>query len=56
MATTAPKPETRPTAKVGRILCSLHMHKREFRSADGDPYRKCLDCGRFVDITPKMGL
>jgi hypothetical protein len=27
MATTAPKPETKPTGKVGRILCSLHMHK-----------------------------
>ena len=54
MATTAPKPETKPTGK--RFRCYLGFHRMgEFRSADGDPYRKCLDCGRFVDITPKMG-
>ena len=27
MATTAPKPETKPTGKVGRIPCSLNQHK-----------------------------
>ena len=54
MATTAPKPETKPTGK--RFRCYLGFHRmREFRSADGHPYRKFLDCGRFVDITPKMG-
>ena len=54
MATTPRKRQS--TASGKRLRCFLGFHRmREFRSADGDPYRKCLDCGRFVDITPKMG-
>jgi hypothetical protein len=54
MATTPHKPESKPTGK--RLRCYLGFHRmRVFRSADGDPYLKCLDCGRFVDIQPRWG-
>jgi hypothetical protein len=49
MATTARKPESKPTGK--RVRCRFGFHRwRDFRSADGEPYRKCAFCGKFLDV------
>jgi len=38
-----------------RLRCYLGFHRmRTFQNDDGEPYRKCLDCGRFVDIAPGL--
>ena len=49
MVGTAPTPETTPTGK--KMRCRFGFHRwRDFRSSDGEPYRKCAYCGKFLDV------
>jgi hypothetical protein len=49
MEETAPKPATKPTGNT--LRCRLGFHRwRDFRSVDGEPYRKCFYCGKFLDV------
>ena len=48
MVGTAPKPATEPTGKM--LRCRFGFHRwRDFRSADGEPYRKCTYCDKFLN-------
>jgi hypothetical protein len=39
-----------------KLRCRLGFHRwADFRSEDGEPYRKCRDCGKFLDTAPQMG-
>ena len=49
MVGTAPKPATKPTRK--KLRCRFGFNRwRDFRSVDGEPYRKCLYCGNFLGV------
>lgn len=36
-----------------KLRCYLGLHRwADFRNDEGHPYRKCRDCGKFLDIAP----
>jgi hypothetical protein len=38
-----------------RLRCYLGFHRWvDHRSDDGQPYRKCRYCGKFLDIAPPL--
>lgn len=48
MATTAPKPETKPTGKT--LRCRLGFHRWRRSVNEGMAFKRCVRCGKEREI------